>query len=338
MRVARLRLSGAALTAAAIALALPAQAASGDRDTPSDGEVWRQLRDSDLTLASTLYRLANSNVSLCTDIIPETGLVLISPDEFPAQWRSDFHKAYGPTGAIAVEAIVPDSPAAHAKVLAGSGIDAINAANLPPPRTASPPSTASQIFVRHALEQAGPNQPIALALREGNRVVNRTLNPRPGCRAYADLLTDDAMTIQSDDTTISISATFIAHFSGDALPVLIAHELAHIIRHHGQKLDSLHVHRGWLSEIGHDANVIRSTEDEADRLSVHLLANAGYDPQTAVTFWKTEGRRIYPPLMHSPTHASPAERANLMQAEITRMACHPGGCDRGDAPFTGTAP
>jgi predicted Zn-dependent protease len=116
--------------------------------------------------------------------------------------------------------------------------------------------------------------------------------------------------------------------------VLIAHEMSHIIRRHGQRLDALHVHRGLLSEFGHDASIIRATEDEADQLSVHLLANAGYDPQIAVTFWKNEGRRIYPPLIHSPTHGSPGERAALIQAEITRMGCHIGGCDRGDIPVS----
>lgn len=321
----------------AVTWAIPAQAAPGNVTAHQDSEVWGQLRDSDLVLATTLYRLTSSNVALCTDIVPETGLVLISPDAFPAQWRGDFHKAYGISGAIAVEATIPDSPATRAGVIPGSAIEAIDATALPPPRTAPTASTASLLFARHALEQAKPDQPVTLDLREANVAVKRTLVPRPGCRAYADLLTDDAMTIQSDDTTIAISATFLRDFSADALPVLIAHELAHVIRHHGQRLDAQHVHRGWLSEFGHDANMIRAIEDEADRVSVHLLANAGYDPETAVAFWKSEGRRIYPPLLHSPTHGSPSERAALIQAEITRMACHPGGCDRGDAPFIPSA-
>jgi hypothetical protein len=175
-------------------------------------------------------------------------------------------------------------------------------------------------------------------LREAGHSVRRNLSPRPGCQATAELLTDNGQTAQSDDNSIQISATFLLEFRSSSLPPVMAHELAHIILHHTQKLTAEHVNRGLLSAFGRNAKLIRATEDEADRLSVHLLANAGYDPQLAVLFWQTEGKRIDGGIFRSPTHGSPADRARMMQTEITAMACHVGGCDRGDGAFTSVTP
>jgi predicted Zn-dependent protease len=40
--------------------------------------------------------------------------------------------------------------------------------------------------------------------------------------------------------------------------------------------------------------VIKATEAEADRLSVWLMANAGYDPEAAISFWERYGKATGP--------------------------------------------
>ncbi|MDR3412253.1 MAG: hypothetical protein P4L87_15125 [Formivibrio sp.] len=291
------------------------------------------MRENDLTLASVLYRLSTANAHICTDKAPATGAVLISAAEFPSRLRLDFRSVYHETAPMAVEAVVPGSPAALAGVTPGSGLLAIGDDALPSLPPEGPESMALQNAARRALDQADLNLPIILKLREAGLTITRTIQPLPACRASAELLTDSGLTTQSDDTSIQISATFLLRFSGDALAPLMAHELAHVILHHGQKLTAQHVDRGLLSGFGRNAALIRATENEADRLSVHLLANAGYDPELAVKFWRTEGRKIYPVILRSPTHGSPSQRAQMMQSEITQMECHIGGCDHGDAAF-----
>src|SRR3546814_19596793 len=47
-----------------------------------------------------------------------------------------------------------------------------------------------------------------------------------------------------------------------------------------------------FSIFGRNARLIRTTEIEADRLSVVLLANAGYDPMAAARLWRDHGKRL----------------------------------------------
>ena len=58
-----------------------------------------------------------------------------------------------------------------------------------------------------------------------------------------------------------------------------------------QHLDAAGVDRGRFKELGRSARLFRQTEAEADRLSVWLLAGAGYDPEAAARFWRKFGRR-----------------------------------------------
>src|SRR3546814_20470345 len=46
-----------------------------------------------------------------------------------------------------------------------------------------------------------------------------------------------------------------------------------------------------FSIFGRNARLIRTTEIEADRLSVVLLANAGQDPMAAARLWRDHGKR-----------------------------------------------
>ena len=282
--------------------------------------VWRQLQADDLALATALFRLATANTQVCTDHVPATGLVLISPSEFPVPLRPSLRQDYALVAPMAVEAVVPGSPAELAGVIPGSGLVAIGDTALPVTRPDGHESLALQNNARAALESVRPGQPITLTLDEHGTRVARTLIPRAACGGHAELLTDNGLTAQSDDTSIQISTTFLVDFGPDALPVLISHELAHIILHHTQRLSEQHVNRGLLRQFGRNAIRIREAEDEADRLSVHLLANAGYDPGIAPRFWLHDGNRLDGGLLRSPTHSSSRHRAKAMLEEIATLS------------------
>jgi predicted Zn-dependent protease len=63
----------------------------------------------------------------------------------------------------------------------------------------------------------------------------------------------------------------------------------------------------------------RATEIEADRLSVWLMANAGYDPLAAVRFIERFGRATDPALISDGTHLRWRGRVDIMQSEISRI-------------------
>jgi predicted Zn-dependent protease len=99
------------------------------------------------------------------------------------------------------------------------------------------------------------------------------------------------------------------------LAVIVAHELAHSVLAHRRRLAAAGVSKGLLAEFGRNGRLNRQVEREADRLSVHLLRNAGYDPQLAPTFWDKRGRQ----LGSSGIHDSPKQRARLMRDEIATI-------------------
>jgi predicted Zn-dependent protease len=74
---------------------------------------------------------------------------------------------------------------------------------------------------------------------------------------------------------------------------------------------------GALGEFGRNQRLNRQIEVEADRISAHLLANAGYAPGTAPAFWRSRlGRRVGGGLQISATYPSAEARARLIEREI----------------------
>ena len=104
------------------------------------------------------------------------------------------------------------------------------------------------------------------------------------------------------------------------LASIVAHELAHIVLDHPARLTAAHVDRGLFKGFGRSARLFKQTENEADRLSVTLMANAGYDPQAAVRYWLTYGPKLDDQGGLGSTHLSWRKRAELIGEEARRVA------------------
>ena len=99
--------------------------------------------------------------------------------------------------------------------------------------------------------------------------------------------------------------------------MIFAHELAHSILRHRDRLSAADVSKGLGGEFGRDRRLNREAEIEADRLSVHLLANAGLDPVSAPVFWRSPlGKRLGGGLFRSRVYPSPEARAQQLEGEI----------------------
>ncbi|MDO8802937.1 MAG: M48 family metallopeptidase [Elusimicrobiota bacterium] len=129
----------------------------------------------------------------------------------------------------------------------------------------------------------------------------------------------------------------------DGLAVVMAHEVAHALAHHGAErisqgeLVSLGgaalqagmaqkdpaVQKQVMTAFGLGANVgvllpfSRSHEAEADHIGLILMAKAGYDPRAAVPFWQRmeQAGGQKPPEFLS-THPSDKTRIEKIQAEL----------------------
>ena len=130
------------------------------------------------------------------------------------------------------------------------------------------------------------------------------------------------MMAHSNGETIQVGSSFLARFDDDALAVAFSHELSHTILGHRASFEAAGIRKDSKALSARDRQLIRQAEDEADRLSLVLLANSGYNPAIAPEFWRTQGRNLGQGLFRSNTHARAKARAQAMEAQLANGSSH----------------
>lgn len=293
-----------ALAPLALALALPAPSAFARAD-----DTVAQLRAQDIRLARVAEQLQAGNVAMCPARMPLTGMILHSRDQYtapPAQWFA--------AGEVAVAAVVPGSPAERAGIRAGDALVAIAGEDLAALEPADGHPLRDAVLERIAAVGAAT---LNLRLRRDAEEREVELAPPAGCRILAEILTSNEIRAISDGRVLQVSYGLAARLSEEELAVVAAHELAHAILEHRRRLAGAGVRKGLLGEFGRDRRLSRQAEIEADRLAVHLLANAGYDPSLAIGFWTSEaGKMVDRGLLRSRVYPSREQRAEIARQEI----------------------
>ena len=135
----------------------------------------------------------------------------------------------------------------------------------------------------------------------------------------AELLDDKgSVDARSDGRVIQLGLGLMLQATDEQIATVFAHELAHSILHHRERLSAADVSKGLLGEFGRNRRLNLKAEEEADRLSVHLLANAGIDPHAAPAFWRSKlGRRLSGGIFHDRMHLSAKDRARMLEKEIS---------------------
>ncbi len=300
--------------AALLALLTLAPAAPLAVKAPVSVEVQLEaLRDYDNLLAAIAYRLATTNVSLCDQTMPATGAVLHARSQYPAKLEVPVLALFGFSSPLAIETIVADSPAARSGLFANDGVLGVQA--LLPQMADGKPGTALRDDFEDRLVMLSPNVPQVWRVLRGGAEHSVTVHPVPACRARFEIVPGSKLTARSNGRLIQLSARYFAGFTAEELAVVVAHELAHNVLAHRRRLAAAGVSKGLLAEFGRSGRLNRQVEREADRLSVHLLRNAGYDPVLAVRFWEKRGKQ----LGSGGTHDSPLKRAQLLREEIATI-------------------
>ncbi|GHC84738.1 hypothetical protein GCM10019060_04910 [Novosphingobium pokkalii] len=278
-------------------LTMPAVALGQPTLQPAD-----DVQRGDIIVQSVGWTLAHANARFCARVAPGVGVMLQDARTFddPALAR----QVYGLSGDIGVAAMAADGPAARAGLPLNATVEAVGdlgVASVPAPR----PGKWDRLFaVQDALEQTvARDGRVTLTLAGGHRV---TLAGQPVCRVRF-LMDDSTGNAGANRDTVRIGRPMaeIANWDEAEIAALTAHELAHAV------LD----HQTWLEHHGS----ARKSEREADRLSVWLLQNAGYDPAAALTWMRRMGPRYQVLFIASPDHGSWQTRVRDMAAEIATM-------------------
>lgn len=284
-----------------------------------DLDYWTAVRTVDARMANIGWRLATANAALCRELQPAPGFQLHAIDQYGGDVQADARAAFGFARPVQVEAVVPNSPAARAGVAADDALLAVDDTVLPTPG----PGAADTSATRDAAQTLVAARPAAAALRltleRGGVRRSVTVPASPGCRSAFEVLLGPGLKASSDGRVVQVSVRFFERFNDEAIAAIVAHELSHTILRHRVRLEAAGVKWGIRAEFGRNARLFRRTEEEADRLSVHLLRNAGYDPQAAVRFWSGDGGKLDGGMFRSATHPGAKDRAAALIAEIATL-------------------
>ncbi len=277
-------------------------------DVGEDRAALVELQREDLRLQAIGWTLATGNAPFC-EAAPAIGLLLQDMASFDAPDR--MRTAAGIGGDIAVQAVVPGSPAARAGLAANDEIVSIGAhamADLP----AAKPGTWQRLtglndLLEHTLDRDGSVQ---VAWRDADGEAHgAAIAGVPACRSRFELVDGGGKAV-ADGQRVLIGREFAGtDYADELFAAAVAHELAH----------NLLRHRAWLNSVGRKQKNIRVTEREADRLMPWLLANAGYDPAAAARFFRRWGPGHGGWIFRARTHDGWDERADFVRVELPQV-------------------
>ena len=276
----------------------------------------------DARLSNVAHRIVVANAPLCRELMPGIGASFISRDQFANTSDEGPHPAFIDDSGVALSSVAAGGPAAEAGLQAGDALWLIDGSPLPERRG---DDQFRYISVFRSLAEQDPAVPIVLSYSRGGFLVETAVDAVPACRSLVEIFPSDDKFARADAQIVQVSSALAATLDSRQLAVVVAHELAHQILEHRRRLEAKGTRKGLLAEFGKNARRNRRAEIEADRLSVHLLANAGYDPMLAPQFWLSEaGAERDGGWLRSRAYPARERRAALMETEIVNWSLEAG--------------
>lgn len=293
---------------AAILLALPLHA------VPNETEIaaYRSLIAQDLRLATTGYRLAFANRAFCDKRERNPGWVIHDVAQY-----SDMEVAFAAflfEEPVSIAVVVPSGPAALAGVAPGDGLVAIGENSLDFGDEAESQPTYKRVRAIKALanRSLATSGKLPLTLSRNRQGIAKTLEPPLVCASDFQVDTNGKLDAGANGSIVRVTSAMMGYVANDdELAAVAAHEMAHNLLAHRDKLSGIKRRK---------MQAVLATEIEADRLSVWLMTNAGYDPKAALRFWERYGRQYGLGIFTEGTHLRWKKRVAIMQGEIDLMA------------------
>jgi hypothetical protein len=275
------------------------------------------LAIADARVAQVAWRLQTANVAVCRKHAPLPGLSLQMRDQYGPADRAGTGLSDYPT----LSAVVPGSAADKAGLKVGDAIKAIDGAMTPLASSGRATfDTVSKVEAQLAGAMTKGNPTLTLA--DGRRVA---LTPDQGCASEVQLLPQKGLNAGADGQVVQIGGKLYDFAANDdELAAVIAHELAHNFLGHRAQMDEQGVSTGLFAGLGKNGARLRQVEFEADRLSVWLVARAGYDANALAPFWARLGKRAGI-LISDGTHPSFKERVRRIEVAAAEVASQRAG-------------
>lgn len=272
-------------------------------------EVLRQLRADDVRLATIADRIARASAEICPVTQPLPGLVVHDLSQYTSNFRDAARSLFGADRGISVEGVVPGSPAEAAGIRPDDMLLAIDGTRL----DAMEGDADHMPAVRAVIDRAMADGRARLDLRRGGAPLTIEVAGVRGCISRVEIRPSESYNGWADGTTAQLSSAMVDFTADDdELAVVIAHEMSHNILRHRVRLNEAGVSRGLFAQIGRNARLTRTTEIEADRLSIYLVARAGYDHHAAARFWDRLLRQHGAGILADGTHLGRSKQVALV--------------------------
>lgn len=268
--------------------------------------VLEQLRAHDETVGNIGYVLATGGKALCPNGVAQlSGLRIHTLGQYGTRIQPDAKRLFGLDGYPVILTIAPGSPAARAGLMTGDGIVSINDAD----QRAGPGYAGVERFDA-ALEAALVQPPARIEIERAGQRQTISLTGAEGCASRVELVPGRKLNAVADGRIVQLTTGVMQEAQdNDELAFIIAHEMAHNILKHRERLD----------KIGRSARNIRAAEIEADLLGLKLMHAAGYDPMAAARFWQRFGKRTGAGIFSDGSHLRTKDRVKLLNDEGVKL-------------------
>ena len=261
--------------------------------------AFRALAVQDLRVATVGYRIARAaGPDFCPgQKLSTNGLIIQDAIQYAASTREDARTALGLGEGPTIVGIVTG---AAVPMRVGDVITAINGVPVPPQPQTTP--YARVALVEDGLE-VSPGGVARLGIRRGEALMQVSVPAMPGCRSRFQIVRGGLGATQADGNYVQISDRMMALTpTDDALAAVMAHEISHnILRHNQLKTPS------------------KRAEYEADRLSVWLVAKAGYDLDAVLPFWEALRKKSDYGIFADGTHPGWRDRIARLAAAVAEV-------------------
>jgi hypothetical protein len=282
--------------------------------------AYRAIAAQDTRLSAIGHRLANANAAFCSHKLGfNPGWVLHDVAQYPDAEAAKL--AFGFTQPVEVASVVAGGDAATQGVVAGDGLVRIGNRDVASFAQSKQQGAERLDAIRTFLNDLwGPSFLAPLRVKRGTETRELLFQLNPVCASHFWVDASNKIEAGADGDQVRVSSALIDFVgSDDELAAVAAHELAHNLLGHPPG-----------SAETRKSKSISATELEADRLSIWLLTNAGYDPQAALRFWQRCGPKSCVGLFRYPGWK---KRVATINAEITLIAKTPAQNGRRDPPL-----
>jgi hypothetical protein len=277
-----------------------------------------------MRVARVAYRLSVANRALCrSNLSPQLGFVVHDLEQYDPADRGEAARESGLGSGPGVMAVVVGSPADAVGLVAGVQLLSVIGHDLGAgdPAAGAAPTRAFVERARQILAGELSRGPVDLRISRAGIARNLQFTAEMGCPILAELVPGVDVNAWADGARIVVGGGLLAFCaSDDDLALVIGHELAHNLLHHGQGYAPAAEGAARFSLLPQSVAIGSSqSEEEADRLAVMLTVGAAYDLGGAEAFLdallKLEGGDFA-----TATHPHPARRLALLRSAIADLA------------------